>query len=175
MPAPHQRQQVGRGLGIDGVERLVQHDQPRILQQYPRKQHALHLPAGQRADAAVFESVEADGGERMRDLVPRSLADAAEKADRAPQAGADEIEHRDRKAAIDIGGLRQIGDILDVEPAEMDRSRQRLENAGESAKQRRLAGAVRPDHRQQRAGGDLAVEVMHRRMPVIAERDVVGI
>jgi hypothetical protein len=40
------------------------------------------------------------------------------------------------------------------------------------AKQRRLAGAVRPDHRQQRAGGDLAIEVMHRRMPVVAQRDV---
>src|SRR5215208_799603 len=41
------------------------------------------------------------------------------------------------------------------------------------AKQRRLAGAVRPDHRQQRASRNLAIEVMHRRMPVIAERNVV--
>ena len=59
-----------------------------------------------------------------------------------------------------------------VEPAECDRSRQRLQNADDAAKQRRLAGAVRADHREQRAGGDLAVEMMHRRMPVIAERDV---
>ena len=68
--------------------------------------------------------------------------------------------------------LRQIGDVLDVEPAEMDRSREGFQDAGEAAKQRRLAGTVRADHRHQRAGGDLAIEVMHRRMPVIAERDV---
>ena len=36
---------------------------------------------------------------------------------RAPQPGADEIEHRDRKAAVDIRGLRQIGDVADVEVA----------------------------------------------------------
>ena len=61
VPAPHQRQQIGRGPGVDGVEGLVQHDQARVLQQHPCKQHALHLPAGQRADGAVLETVEADG------------------------------------------------------------------------------------------------------------------
>ena len=84
------------------------------------------------------------------------LAHAAEQAGGAPQAGADEIEHRDREAAVDIGGLRQIGDVADVETAERDRARERLEDAGEPAKQRRLAGAVRADHRKQRALGDLA-------------------
>ena len=59
-----------------------------------------------------------------------------------------------------------------IEAAEIDRPRERLQDAGEPAKQRRLAGAVRTDHRQQRAGGDLAIEVMHRRMPVVAQRDV---
>jgi len=43
---------------------------------------------------------------------------------------------------------------------------------GDAPKQRRLAGAVRPDHRQQRAGGNLAIKVMHRRMAVIAQRDI---
>ena len=173
VPALHQRQQVGRGLGVDGVERLVQHDQARVLQQHAREQHALHLAAGQRADRAVLKPVEADGGERLGDLVPLRLAHAAEKSGGAPQAGADQIEHRNRKAAVDIDALRQIGDVADIEAAEIDRARQRLQNAGEPAKQRRLAGAVRPDHRHQRTGSDLAVEVMHRRMPVVAERDVV--
>ena len=68
---------------------------------------------------AVLKAVEADGGERLRDLVARGLAHAAEKAGRAPQPGADEIEHRDREAAVDVGGLRQIGDVADVEAAEL--------------------------------------------------------
>ena len=80
---------------------------------------------------AILETVEADGGERVRNLVARGLAHAAEETGRAPQPGADEIEHRDRKAAVDIGGLRQIGDIPGVEAAGHDRARQRLEDADE--------------------------------------------
>src|SRR5262249_8131207 len=46
------------------------------------------------------------------------------------------------------------------------------EDAGEPAEQRRLAGAVGTDHGEQRAGGNFAGEMMHGRMPLIAERDV---
>jgi hypothetical protein len=46
---------------VDGVEGLIQHDQPRVLRQYPREQHAASA-AGQRANAAVLKTVEADGG-----------------------------------------------------------------------------------------------------------------
>ena len=56
VPAPHQLQQVGAGLGVDGVERLVEHDHAGVLQQQPREQHALHLPAGQRADRGAVRS-----------------------------------------------------------------------------------------------------------------------
>ena len=109
-------------------------------------------------------------------IVSRSaLPDAAEQAGRAPQTHADEIEHRDRKAAVDVGDLRQVGDVAGVEAAERDRARERLQHADDAAKQRRLAGAVRADHREQRAGGDLAVEMMHGRMAVIAQRHIRGI
>ena len=50
VPAPHQVEKVGRGFGVDGGERLVEHDQLRILQQQAGEQHALHLTAGERAD-----------------------------------------------------------------------------------------------------------------------------
>ena len=160
---------------VDGVEGLVEHDQARVLQHHPREQQALQLPAGERADRAVLEAGETHGGERLVDLLALRLADAAEEAGRAPEPGADEIEHRDRKAAVDVGGLRQIGDIARVEAAERDRARQRLEDADQAAKQRRLAGAVRADHGEQRAGCDFAGEMMHRRVAVIAERDVAEI
>src|SRR5262249_53685817 len=127
---------------------------------------------GECADVAVLEPVEADGGERLGDAVALTPAHAAEEAGLAPQPGADEVEHRNRKAAVDVDALRQVGDVPVVEAAEIDRAGQRLQNAGEPAKQRRLAGAVGADHGEQRAGSDLAREVMHGRMPLIAERDV---
>ena len=84
----------------------------------------------------------------------------------------DEIEHRNRKAAVDVRGLRQIGDIPDIEIATQDRARKRPEDADDAAKQRRFAGTVRANDRDQRARGDLATEMMHRRMAIIAERDI---
>jgi len=83
-----------------------------------------------------------------------------------------EIEHRDREAAVDVRCLRQIGDIANVEAATRDRARERLEDAGNAAQQGRFAGAVRTDHSKQRAGSYLARKMMHCRMAVIAERDV---
>ena len=56
VPAPDQRDEVGAGLGVDGIERLVEHDHARVLQQEPREQHALHLAAGQRADRPRLEA-----------------------------------------------------------------------------------------------------------------------
>src|SRR5262249_5441319 len=91
----------------------------------------------------------------------------------APKPGADEIEHGDRKAAVYLRALRQIGDVACIEAVERDRARQRLEDADQAAKQRRLAGAVRSDHRQQSAACHLAGQGMHRRMAVVTESNVV--
>src|SRR4029453_1793766 len=63
-------------------------------------------------------------------------------------------------------------EVADSEPGKIDRAGQRLEDAGDAAEQRRLAGAVRTDHGKQRAGRNVAREMMHGRMPVIAERHV---
>ena len=63
MPAPDQFQKIGAGLGVDRIERLVEHDHAGVLQQQAREQHALHLPAGQRADRTRLEAGEADRGD----------------------------------------------------------------------------------------------------------------
>jgi hypothetical protein len=90
----------------------------------------------------------------------------------APQPGADEIEHRDRKAAIDVDALRQIGDIADVEPVVIDRAGQRLSGCRRCRETASTCRRRSDRQRQQRARGNIAVEVMHRRMAVIAQRDV---
>ena len=79
VPALHQSHQVGGGLGVDGGERLVEHDHARVLQQQAGKQHALHLPAGERADGALLESGEADRGDGRFDRLMILAADAAEQ------------------------------------------------------------------------------------------------
>src|SRR5205823_12988718 len=45
--------------------------------------------------------------------------------------------------------------------------------ADDTVEQRRLAGAGRADHGHQRAGLHVAVQMMHRRMAVVAERHIV--
>ena len=57
-------------------------------------------------------------------------------------------------------------------PAASMRPRLRRVQAGEGAQQGGLAGAVRPDHGGQAAGREAAGEVMHRRPPVVADRQV---
>jgi hypothetical protein len=112
VPALHQIEQVGRGLGVDRVERLVEHDHAGILQQQPREQHALHLPAGERRDRAILEAGEPDGGDRLLDPVPRRAIEAAEQPGPPPQPHRHHVVDIDREGAVDLGGLRQIGDIL---------------------------------------------------------------
>src|SRR5262249_10303720 len=45
MPSFDDVEEIGRGLGIDRGERLIQHDELRILEQEPREQRPLHLTA----------------------------------------------------------------------------------------------------------------------------------
>lgn len=102
----------------------------------------------------------------------RLPANAAEKADGSPKAGTDEIEHRNRKAAVDIRRLRQIGDVLRLKAGSDDRAGEWLEQADNAAEQRRFAGAVGTDHRDQCALDHLAIQVMHGWMPIVAQGDI---
>ena len=111
MPALHQVEQIGGGLGVDRVERLVEHDHAGILQQQPCEQHALHLPAGERRDRAILEAGESDRGDRLLDPVPRRAIEAAEQPGPPPQPHGHHVVDIDREGAVDLGRLRQIGDI----------------------------------------------------------------
>ena len=76
------------------------------------------------------------------------------------------------KVAVDLGDLRQVGDVLRPHAVALDAAGQRLDDADDALEQGRLAGAVRSDHGGQRAGSHRAVEMMHGRMAVIAERQI---
>ena len=105
--------------------------------------------------------------------VSRSLrADAAEQAFAPPQPHRHHVVDADREAAVDLGDLRQIGDVLRPHAVALDPAGERLDDADHALEQRRLAGAVRADHGGQRAGPHRAVEMMHGRMAVVAERQI---
>ena len=79
MPTLNDVQEIeSRELRVDGGEGLVEHDDAGVLQQKPREQHALHLPARQRADGAALETGQSDSSDGIADFLARILADAAE-------------------------------------------------------------------------------------------------
>jgi hypothetical protein len=173
VPALHQIHQIGGGPLVDGGERLIEHDDARILDQQPGEQHALHLAARQRADGAVLETGQADRGNGLLDDMIILSGDAAERALRPPQPHRHHVVDIDGKRAIDIRYLRQISDRVGIEPVALDRAGERLDRADHALEQSRLAGAVRPDDRNQRAAPDGAAQMMHRRMAFVAERQIV--
>ena len=175
-PSPCQRSiscdELGDGLGIDGAERLVEQDEGGVLQQQARKQHPLELAARQGAHRPVGEIEQPERSKRPGDGAPACSIEPAPGADLAPQSHGHAVEHRDGKAAVDLDLLRQISDVALVEAVELEAATERLELAHDALEQGRLAGAVRPDNGEKLAARHLAVDVMHGRMPVIAERQV---
>src|SRR5262249_55008572 len=94
------------------------------------------------------------------------------QAGMAPQPHGHHVVDVDRKRAVDLGRLRQVGDVLRAQAATLDAAGERLEHTDDALEQRRLAGPIRADHRDQRSGLDRAIEMVHGRMPLVAERNV---
>src|SRR5262249_53078534 len=90
-----------------------------------------------------------------------------------PVAELNDIENRDWKAAVDLGLLRQIGDLRAPHRTQFDPSGQRSQESDDSLQQRGLAGAVGTDDRGQRARPEAAAQMMDRRMAVIAQREII--
>ncbi|GMA77443.1 hypothetical protein GCM10025880_38600 [Methylorubrum aminovorans] len=109
VPAADQCEQVGGGALVDAGEGLIEQDDPRVLQDQPGEQRPLELPAGEGADRPVLEAGEPDRRERV-DQVRALAGEAAPRTERAPQAHRHEVEDAQGEAAVDLGGLRQVGD-----------------------------------------------------------------
>src|SRR5262249_17221977 len=97
---------------------------------------------------------------------------ATQRPAAAPQAHRHHVVNADWKRTVDIRRLRQIGDVAATLTVTRDRARERSERAGDRLEQGRLPGACRADLRKQPAVLQKAVKVMHRRMAVIAEGEI---
>jgi hypothetical protein len=173
VPAAHQRGQIADGGGIDRPIRLVEQHQRRILKHHPGKQRALQLTSRERPDRTGLETAQADAVDRLGDALAQSAVEAGKGTDLAPQTHGHEVMDDDRKAVVKRRLLRQVGDLPPLDPVQLDAPLQRTQFAGNPLEQRRLAGAVGADDRQQAAGSHFAVQVVHRRMSVVAQGQVV--
>jgi hypothetical protein len=126
MPAQDESDEIGDRLGVDGAERLVEQNDRRILQQQPREEHALELPARQRTDRAIAKILEADCGERLGDMRLARAIESAPGADLAPQSHRHAVEHGDGKAAVYLDLLGKIGHVAFLETVEIETAAKRL-------------------------------------------------
>ncbi len=175
VPAAHEVEQVGGGLGVDGRERLVEQDQRRVLQQKAREQRALHLAARQGRDRPALEARQADrrdglldrGRDRRRPMPPNS-------AGAGPQPHRHEIVDGEREGAVEIGGLRQVGDAgFRRRPTARCGRRAAASVPTMPLRSVDLPAPFGPTTAVRLPGRDLAVEMMHGRPAAVAERQVV--
>jgi len=69
--------------------------------------------------------------------------------------------------------LREIGEVAGLEPVEAERAGKWLELPDNALEQGRLAGTVRTHQSEQVVADNLARDVVHGRVPVVAERQIV--
>src|SRR4051794_14003525 len=120
MPASNEVEQVARGASVDGRKGLVQQDDGSVLQDQARKQHPLELTGRQAADGTSLETLQADCTERALGLRALLARDAPKPADPVPVAEQHRLENRDRERAVDLGGLRQVGDLRRRDALKLD-------------------------------------------------------
>jgi hypothetical protein len=82
------------------------------------------------------------------------------------------LHHRNRKAPFDFGVLREIGDTAVTQTGGLDQTGGRPQQTGHPLDQRAFTRSVGTDDRGQRTAGEVAAQVMNRRMAVIGQGDV---
>ena len=118
------------------------------------------------------EAAETHSADGCREPLPILGLEPARQAEATPQPGRHHVLDRDGEAPIDGCALRQIGHATAVDAVQPHAPRQGAEEADNALGERRLAATVRPDDREERAPPDFTVQMVHGRMPVVAERQV---
>ena len=149
-------------------ERLVEEDDASVLDDEPREQGALELTAGQGADQPVLEAEEAHGREGA-DQRPAVRERAAPEAEAPPASHRHQIEDAQRKAAVDLAGLGQVGDGIGT-TGPVDPSVEAADFTDDPLEQGRFSRAVGTDKREKGSGGNNPVQMMHGGMAIVAER-----
>jgi hypothetical protein len=141
-------------VGRDHVEsghRLVEHQNVCVLRQALRDEDALALATGHLRQVATAQIGDLETVRRQGDCIAISLAHRSEGSERRCTGEPDHLVGRDQQM---LGGMLRLQDVGDV-PAHAigwaagnrHLSPARREQPGDRMEQRRLARAVRADHR----------------------------
>jgi hypothetical protein len=151
-------------LEVERAERLVEEEDPRVVDERPRQGNPLLLAAGELVRLAVLVAGELDEVEHLADATPhlvvRDLPPAQSEGDVLVDG-----EVREQRVVLEDGvdvalERREIGD---VGLAEEDRAGAGLLEAADHPQRRRLAAARRPEKREELAPLDREGEVVDGR------------
>ena len=163
---PHQRPHVAPQLDVDAGGRLVEEQDLRLVRQRLGDHHPPLHPARQRHDPALALVPQRQLAQHLLDVAPGWRG-----APEQPAAEADRRPHRLER----VGGqlLRHQADLEarravvahDVVPVGHHRPARRRHDAADDVDERRLAGAVRPEQREDLAAPDLEIDPLERDEP----------
>ena len=131
-------------------------------------------PTGRRSGLRAVEHP--DPLERRRDGLAIGPAGLPERPQARVAAHHRHVPHGHRERPVHELGLRDVGDPTRRcprgGPEDLDRPGPRLEDPGDQLEERRLAAAVRPEDREERAGRDLEIDVLQSQLIAVAGRYV---
>ena len=163
---------------VEREQRLVGEQQRRIGDERLRDAEPLLLASGQPADRRVGVRRRADLGEHAVDARAIVAESRAEAPAVAVETEPHEVAAAERQVAVEDALLRDVADRArrsrGGRPAIERAARRRLEQPEQDPDQRRLAGAVRPEHGEELALAELEAQAVPERALAEAEREVVG-
>ena len=159
------------GAAVERAGRLVEHQDRRVLEQGAGDRDALLLAARQLEPALAdhrFIAVRQARSMKSSIAAPRAAASISSWPRAVAAVGdvvADRVveQHRVLRDDADRRAQARLGDLRDVLPVDRDAPRRRIVEAEQQPRERRLAGARRPDHRDGRAGGHVEVDALEDR------------
>jgi hypothetical protein len=162
-PLPAQLRELGveelRSRFVEGRVRLVEDEEPRLVQQDATEREALSHPPRVRSDALAPHIPKTEALEQHSDpLAP--FGHAVQPAVKV------EILERG-ELAIDE---RLVADVAELATgdAELDRPLRRRGKAGADPQERRLTRAVRPGHNEEAAGRELEIDATEDALGAVA-------
>ena len=163
--------QLANGPGGGDVEaerRLVEEEDPRVVEEAAGEVHLLALAGRERADALLALLHHADRLDQLVDAPPAVLRRESVELAEHPELLADREDPVARLLAArdhvhDPADL--LGLVHDVEAEDPGRALRGEQQRRQDLDQRRLAGAVRPEQPEELAGLDLEVDALRGRRP----------
>ena len=165
LPGDHELADLAGGGDIEPERRLVEEQDPRVVEQATGDVHLLALPGRERADPLQALVAHADRLDELVDAAPAFLPRQAVELAEHPELLAD---REDAVARLLAAGdhVHDPADLLlvagHVEAEDPGRAFARQQQRGQDLDEGRLARAVGTEQAEELAGGDVEIDVLER-------------